>query len=65
MLGFMGRADATAITVDDDEIAEARWMTRAELREAAEAGSIRLPGVVSISRSLIEAWYGAPLPGSW
>jgi len=24
-----------------------------------------LPGGVSISRSLVEDWYGAPLPGQW
>lgn len=65
MLGFTGRAASTEITVDDDEIAEARWFTRAELAEAAESGTIQLPGVVSISRSLIEAWYGDRLPGSW
>ncbi|GAA1972891.1 NAD(+) diphosphatase [Nocardioides panacihumi] len=65
MLGFTGRASSTEIRVDDDEIAEARWITRAELREAAESGEIQLPGAVSISRSLIESWYGAPLPGSW
>ena len=34
---------------------------------AAEAadGSLVLPGGVSISRSLVESWYGAPLPGRW
>ncbi|WP_459982331.1 NAD(+) diphosphatase [Nocardioides sp. AN3] len=65
MLGFLGRATSTSIKVDDDEIAEAAWFSREELRAAAESGEIRLPGAVSISRSLIEAWYGAPLPGSW
>lgn len=65
MLGFTGRADSTEIHVDEDEIIEARWFTRAELRAAAEPGEVRLPGAVSISRSLIEAWYGGPLPGSW
>ena len=65
MLGFTGRATATDIRVDDDEIAEAHWFTRSELREAADSGEIRLPGAVSISRSLIETWYGAPLPSSW
>jgi NAD+ diphosphatase len=65
MLGFTGRAETTEIEVDDDEIAEAVWLTRAELGAAAESGRIQLPGAVSISRSLIEAWYGAPLPGSW
>lgn len=65
MLGFVGRATATDITVDRDEIEEARWFTRAELRAEAEAGRVRLPQGVSISRSLIEHWYGGPLPGQW
>lgn len=65
MLAFTGRAETSDIVVDEDEIAEARWFTRTELREAAASGAVRLPGEVSISRSLIEAWYGAPLPGSW
>lgn len=65
MLGFVGRAASEAIEVDQDEIEEARWFTRAELREQAEAGEVRLPGGVSISRALIEHWYGGPLPGEW
>ena len=65
MLGFVGRACSTEITVDEDEIADARWFTRAEMRAQAEAGTIVLPGGVSISRSLIEHWYGGPLPGQW
>ncbi len=44
MLGFVGRARSTEITVDLDEIAEARWFTRAEMREQAEAGTLVLPG---------------------
>lgn len=65
MLGFVGRAVSTDIEVDRDEIEEARWFTRAELRAEAEAGRVRLPQGVSISRSLIEHWYGGPLPGQW
>lgn len=65
MLGFFGRATDTAIEVDLAEIEEARWFSRAELRAGAEAGTLVLPGGVSISRSLIEAWYGGRLPGSW
>lgn len=69
MLGFHGRAadldGATDITVDRDEIEEARWFTRAEMLAEAEAGTIALPGNVSISRSLIEQWHGATLPGHW
>ena len=53
------------ITVDEDEIEDARWFTRAEMKAEAEAGTLVLPGGVSISRSLVEHWYGGPLPGSW
>lgn len=66
MLGFFGRATSTEITIDPAEIADARWFTRAELRAQAESGEIALPGRgISISRSLIEAWYGGELPGEW
>ena len=65
MLGFFGRATSTIVECDLAEIEEARWFTREELRAEAEAGRLVLPGGVSISRSLIEAWYGGPLPGSW
>ncbi len=65
MLGFIGRAETTEIVVDDIEIDEARWFTRAGMREQAEAGTLVLPGGVSISRSLVEHWYGGPLPGHW
>jgi NAD+ diphosphatase len=65
MLGFRGRATATDIAVDGDEIQDARWFTRAEMRAEAETGSLVLPGGVSISRSLVEDWYGGRLPGSW
>ncbi len=65
MLGFIGRALSTEIVVDRDEIEDARWFTRAELAAEAEAGTIALPGDISISRALIEHWYGGRLPGSW
>lgn len=65
MLGFTGVALSTEIQVDADELVDARWFTRAELRAGAASGELLVPGGVSISRSLIEAWIGAPLPGSW
>jgi NAD+ diphosphatase len=65
MLGFVARADSTEIVVDQDEIQDARWFTREEMREQAAAGTLVLPGGVSISRSLVEHWYGGPLPGQW
>jgi NAD+ diphosphatase len=65
MLGFVGHAVSEEINVDNDEIDDARWFTRAEMKAGAEAGELVLPGGVSISRSLVEHWYGGPLPGNW
>jgi NAD+ diphosphatase len=65
MLGFLGRAESREIHVDGREIQDARWFSRAQMRTEAEAGTLVLPGGVSISRSLVEHWYGGALPGSW
>lgn len=66
MLGFVARATTTEIVLDRTEMADARWFTRAEMKAEAESGSVVLPGRgVSISRSLVEHWYGGELPGSW
>jgi len=62
MLGFFARAETTDIVLED-EISEARWWRREELRAALEAGELHMPGSISISRRLIEGWYGGPLPG--
>ena len=65
MVGFFARAVTTEICVDQDEISDARWFTREQMRAEAEAGTLLLPGGISISRSLVEAWFGGPLPGHW
>lgn len=65
MVGFTGRAVRTEIDVDGSEIEDARWFTRAQMLAEAEAGTLVLPGGASISRSLIESWYGGTLPGRW
>ena len=65
MVGFFARARSTDIAVDGEEISDARWFSREQMRTEAEAGVLILPGGISISRSLVEAWYGGPLPGSW
>ncbi len=63
MLGFWAQAvgDLT-IRVDADEIAEAHWYSREDLRRVLEARELALPPAVSIARRIIEAWYGAELP---
>jgi NAD+ diphosphatase len=65
MLGFSAKATSTAITVDGAEIAEARWLSKSEIREACESGSLRIPAKVSIARKIIEAWYGSEMPDDW
>ena len=60
MLGFTAEALDEAITTDADELVEARWFTRAELR--APEGFV-LPPDMSIARRLIEDWLQKkPLP---
>ncbi|MCU4746817.1 MULTISPECIES: NAD(+) diphosphatase [Streptomyces] len=61
MLGFMARAVTSDVKVDGEEIEEARWFSRDELRAAIEAGEVLPPSGVSIAARLIEMWYGEPL----
>ena len=42
-----------------EELQAARWLSRAELRAAVEAGELQLPDALSISRYLIERWLAA------
>ena len=65
MLGYHAWAKDTTIKVDETEIAEANWYSRDELRAACASGEIKLPSSISISRRLIERWYGEELPADW
>jgi len=70
MLGYHAWVDpddpsAADISVDSAEIAEARWFSRDALHAACQASQVRLPPRLSISRYLIEQWFGERLPGDW
>jgi NAD+ diphosphatase len=66
MLGFTADAiGGTTLVPDDDEIAEAGWFTREEVRRArdwgqetaTDTGVLRaLPPTMSIARQLIDSW---------
>jgi NAD+ diphosphatase len=67
MVGFHALADPEAPLVPaDGEIAEAKWVTRAEVREALGRGDwggepsqtrpLLLPGSISIARSMLDSW---------
>ncbi|WP_428376701.1 NAD(+) diphosphatase [Lichenicoccus sp.] len=57
MLGFLAEAEGRALTLDDNEIVEAHWLTPDEVRHP-ERLDIELPGATAIAHSLISAWLG-------
>ena len=69
MLGFQAAAPGgQRITVDAEEIGEARWFTREEMLAAIGTGELAVAPTSLIARRLIEFWYGGNLPdgpGSW
>jgi len=65
MLGFFGQALTSDITVDQNEIAEARWFTRDEVTEMTASSDLLLPPNVSISRWLLQKWHGGTIHGKW
>jgi NAD+ diphosphatase len=58
MLGFYGEALSQDITIDPLELLDARWFSRAEIRDHAARG-FSLPRLDSIARRLIEDWLAA------
>lgn len=58
MLGFYAEALSEDITIDPEELIDARWFTREQLRNC-EAHDVSLPRVDSIARRLIEDWLAA------
>jgi NAD+ diphosphatase len=59
MLGFTAEAADGHIQVDGDELENARWFAREEVRDGLEAGTLKLPSPVSVSYRLIEDWFDA------
>lgn len=71
MVGFIAEAADAAISIDGEELVDARWFTREEVREAAAQsnadpfrtqpqdvpeGKFLIPAPISISRALIDYW---------
>jgi len=61
MVGFTGRAIDPTLHLDQEEIVEAVWVSREELREMVLAGAFGISPTVSIARRMIEHWYGGPI----
>jgi NAD+ diphosphatase len=58
MIGYRARATTTSLHPDTVEMAEARWFSRDEYREALINKEIRTPSGISIAQRLIEHWLG-------
>ena len=59
MIGVKAQALTTDITLDDKELADARWFDKAALQESFETGgdsSFRIPPKIAIARYLLEEW---------
>lgn len=60
MLGFHAHTTDTEFRLDHQEIEDARWFSRDELRSALASEEIMLPPPLSISRRLVSRWLDAP-----
>jgi len=64
MLGFISTAVSSTIEVDQDELEQAKWFTREELKTFSNWGDeddgLKLPRKDSISRFLIDYWIQNP-----
>jgi NAD+ diphosphatase len=52
-------SDPSTAKADGEEIVEIRWYSRAEMKADVESGELSLPPRISVSRRMIEHWYGA------
>ena len=46
---------------DGEEIESLRWYTREQMAKDLDSGALSLPPSMSVSRKMIEAWYGRSL----
>jgi NAD+ diphosphatase len=57
MLGFRAEAAGDGIDVGEDELEDARWFTRQEMRDSIADETLKLPFHLAISFHLIESWF--------
>lgn len=56
MVGFTATAADTTLHLDNDEITDARWVTREELPALVAEGNVILPPAGSIARWMLDEW---------
>ncbi|QGX38780.1 NAD(+) diphosphatase [Permianibacter aggregans] len=57
MLAFMAEAEHDEIELRDQELENARWVSRESLQSLMQAGEIKLPPRASIAYQIIRQWY--------
>lgn len=62
MVGFQASVDDTDFQLDDEEITEAMWVSRAEFGARVADGTLVPPPAGSIAARMVEEWFGSPLP---
>ncbi len=58
MIGCHARALSTEIRIDDEEMTDVRWFSRADVRLALQGQNpdLRVPAPIAIAHHLIKAW---------
>ena len=56
MIGFHARAETTELTLDPEEIEDARWVTRDFLRTKEQWKDFFIPPRIAVARRLIDDW---------
>ena len=60
MMGCFANAETTKINLDPDELEEARWFTRTQIREMVNSwqdqSKLRMPAPLAIAHQLAAAW---------
>jgi len=59
MMGFYAKAESIDISLDDDELLDAQWFSREDLKDFPNQGR-NLSNKDSIARSLIDGWINNP-----
>jgi NAD+ diphosphatase len=57
MLGFTATAKGNEIKIDKNELEDARWFSRKEIKDNLKKGLLRIPGKVAIAYHLIKEWF--------
>ena len=59
MLGYSAETDDPRLNLNHDELEDAMWLTREELREAVQTKRLKVPTRISIAYRLVQDWYDA------